>query len=608
MTQYKSFSSRALVGALLCCLAIPLPAVAQGGYTVISNLVFGSYSDTNGVTQPLMLDLLSPVGTTGALPTVVYVFAGAWRQGERQDVYSSAAVGLCDHGFAVASPDYRLDSRTPPYTNCWPVQLHDLKGAVRWLRANAATYNLDPNRIGAIGGSSGGHLSAMLGVAGDVPSVTIGGTTIDLRGGIGGNYEFSESVMAVCDTSGPSEMLLWDRWPVWVGIDAVSSPVGTLFGAPVQTVPEYASTADPGLYARRNLPPFLLFHGTVDDMVPFNQSELFYDALIRAGAKVTFYPVAGGGHGDAAHFNVPNVTNVVYRFFDRIMKNATSNPLPVPSFTATPWGSSPLTVTFDGSASQAGSGSNLLYAWSYGDNAGEGYPGSPTPRTHTYRYSGTYRATLCIVNSNYEVASTSKLVNVKSAVNSGTAPQITLTAPSPGAVALAPGAVYLRASVTPGSTPASNVDFLVNGQYRGTDIMTPFGLAIGELATGTYTLAARVMDANGLVTTSAPVSLSVLDGTPVPSFRNVSGTNYFTVQFMRIPAATNLSYAVDVSSDLTQDWQPGLRYCAGADVTSSPYAVQISRSGTGIETIVVGDNTLPANADRRFIRVKVTIP
>src|SRR5207237_10124027 len=160
--------------------------------------------------------------------------------------------------YVVASINYRL---TPKYR--WPAQIEDTKCAVRYLRANAARYNVNPDRIAIWGSSAGGHLAALAGLAG--PSAGLEGT---------GGYEgVSSSVIAVIDMSGPTDFTA----PPEPGID--TSPVVALLGKPLDSAGDLLSRASPVTYVTKDAPPFLIMHGDKDQVVPFSQSQILYDKL-----------------------------------------------------------------------------------------------------------------------------------------------------------------------------------------------------------------------------------------------------------------------------------------------------------------------------------------
>lgn len=278
-----------------------------------SGLTYATYQDSSGATKELKLELLVPSSATPAapVPVVLWIHGGGWFNGSRLPIPSSVSA-LCSRGYAVASLDYRLTG-----TAIWPAQIQDCKGAVRWLRAQAGTYNLDPDRFAAWGTSAGAHLASMLGVTGDERTVTMGNATVNLEGAtggnIGGNAGLSSRVQAVVSWYGHGDLLQMSFYPTTQDHDAGGSPESRLVGNWIQKVPERTATASPVTFASADDPPFLVMHGTIDDIVPFNQSELLVDALRRNGVRVTWVPVPNAGHGGNS-FNTTANYQTVYDF------------------------------------------------------------------------------------------------------------------------------------------------------------------------------------------------------------------------------------------------------------------------------------------------------
>ena len=592
-----------LLLAATALLAVFAPAARAQNYTTVSNLVFGAYLDTNGGSQSLKLDLYLPTNAPAPMPVVVWIFGGGWMGGSRSlaTAQSAGILGLCSRGYAVAAIDYRLSGVAQ-----WPAQLHDVKGAIRWLRAQAGVYQFDPNHLGVWGASSGAHLAEMLGLA-TAPSATVGNTTVNLKGNIGGNLDQSDAVQAVCDWFGPADLLRMNSYFTanLTNDDIATSPQSLLIGAPIQTVPELTATANPLTYIHAGCPPFLIIHGTADGTVTFNQSELFNDALTRVGADVTFLPNFGADHNAPfSSWYTANITNAVYRFFDRTLKGITTNALPVAAMNVSSTnGTSPFTVNFYATNSFDPDGSISLYAWSFGDDS---VAGNFSTTTHTYTSAGIYTAILCVRDNAYGLRSTTRTITVNQALHlPNTPPQISLTSPTTNSVQLAPGAIYLQASVTPGSSSITNVQFAVDGVVLGQDFNSPYGLAAGNLSAGHHTAQARVTDVNGLATNSTLIGFEVFTNTFTPLVVNVSGTNFFAVQFNRVPAATNLTHTVDASTDLV-NWNSGSSYAFSGSVTNSAVTAQFSRTGTNVETVTVRD-VLPLNGTaKNFLRVRVT--
>jgi acetyl esterase/lipase len=210
-------------------------------------------------------------------------------------------------GFIVASINYRLSLQAP-----FPAQIHDCKGAVRWLRAHATEYGIDPTRIGVFGASAGGHLVALLGTsAGDAA----------LEGIVGGNLDQSSAVQAVCDWFGPTDMSrLREELP---SDNAFAqhpefSPVAGLFGGIANATPKRVQQANPIAYVDKSDPPFLIMHGDHDKLVPMAQSELLADALKRAGVPCDFKIVKNAGHGQG----FAGQRGVVRDFFVHTLRDA----------------------------------------------------------------------------------------------------------------------------------------------------------------------------------------------------------------------------------------------------------------------------------------------
>ncbi|QDU36959.1 Carboxylesterase NlhH [Maioricimonas rarisocia] len=244
--------------------------------------------------EPLRLDLYRPKQTEGRLPVVMWVHGGGWKQGSKE---RCPAVYLAQHGFAVASIQYRLTDRAQ-----WPAQIDDCRAAVRWLRSHADEYGLDGERIGAWGGSAGGHLVALLGTL-DTPA----------------DEAVSSRVQAVCDWYGPSDLLTMPPNVVSEkrSREQVAASNGAkLLGSPVPDVPELARQASALYQVSSDDPPFLIMHGEKDPGVPLEQSERLHDRLTQAGVSSTLHVVPGAGHG-GKEFRTSAVRAVVRKFFEQ---------------------------------------------------------------------------------------------------------------------------------------------------------------------------------------------------------------------------------------------------------------------------------------------------
>lgn len=266
---------------------------SQGDIDIHKDLVYGS---EHQVRQSL--DLYVPKDAKAPLPLVVWIHGGAWMAGDKN---WNPATPLLNEGFAVASINYRLSQIAT-----FPAQIHDCKAAIRYLRANADTYHIDPNSIGVWGASAGGHLVALLGV-------TNGNK--ELEGAVGDYLKTSSDVQAVCDWFGPSDMLTMS-----IGkrqFEQGKDPELLLLGGPLSEKRELAELASPVTHVTKDAPPFLIMHGDQDNLVPIQQSRLLNDKLKAAGADSTLIVMEGKGHGFG---NDPSVLEPVIKFFNRTLK------------------------------------------------------------------------------------------------------------------------------------------------------------------------------------------------------------------------------------------------------------------------------------------------
>ena len=198
-------------------------------------------------------------------------------------------------GYAVASIDYRLAPE-----HIWPAQIEDAKAAVRWLRANAARFRLDSERIGVFGASAGGHIGAILGTSGGVAA---------LEGVELGNAQFSSRVKVVVDLYGPTDLLQIESQKLpCIPLDgnAPNMPPSLLMGCPIQECKEKTRTANPITYVTPDDPPFLILHGMLDCLVPYKQSVILHEALAAQNVSSRLELIPTGQHGgrafDSAHY------------------------------------------------------------------------------------------------------------------------------------------------------------------------------------------------------------------------------------------------------------------------------------------------------------------
>ena len=252
---------------------LPPPAMSAGGIRLLPGVAYAAIS---GI-RPLELDLYLPADASQPAPVVVFLHGGGWRLGSRRSAgpaYTAASPSpferLAQRGIAVASVDYRLTGEAR-----WPIQLHDAKAAVRWLRARAGELGIDGQRVAAWGESAGGHLAALLGL-----------TSPDLGGDIGVRGP-STAVGPVVAWYPPTDLV---NFASDAGTDPMAADTreAQLLGAPVAAVPELAAQASPVSHVRPGAPAFLLLHGRADRMIPCTQSERLRDRLREAGNPVEF--------------------------------------------------------------------------------------------------------------------------------------------------------------------------------------------------------------------------------------------------------------------------------------------------------------------------------
>lgn len=240
-----------------------------------------------------LLDIYLPAKGTPPYPVIVTIAGSAFFSDSSKHWAFDIGKPLLKHGFAIVAVNHR-SSRDAIF----PAQINDIKGVVRFLRANAQKYNLDTNFVGITGTSSGGHLSAMMGNSGGVTNYTVGDKTINIEGDVGGNSEMSSRVDAVVDWFGPTTFQIMDSCGSTMVHDAPDSPESVLIGGPIQENDELCALADPITYIDKNDPPFLIIHGDADPLVPHCQSVMLHKVLMNKGVKSEMISVPGGGHGN----------------------------------------------------------------------------------------------------------------------------------------------------------------------------------------------------------------------------------------------------------------------------------------------------------------------
>jgi len=241
------------------------------------------YGEADGT--PLLLNVVCPYPMpTTPRPAVVWVHGGGWSAGDRWDGHNDCFCPLlAQHGFFTVTIEYRLMPQAR-----FPAQLHDVKAAIRWLRANTATFPIDPDRIGIWGFSAGACLAALAGLTGDVPALE----------GNCGSPSYSSRVQAVAVGAAPADFLDYRSG------DLREFLIDFLGGTPDERV-ELWQCASPIYHVDGNAPPFLIAHGTRDELIPIAQAERLATALTAADVTVEFIVIEGVYHNWTTQLEVP---------------------------------------------------------------------------------------------------------------------------------------------------------------------------------------------------------------------------------------------------------------------------------------------------------------
>jgi len=267
---------------------------------LIPNIVYSAKGN-----DPIKLNLLvyrNPMdalfnreGNKEVYPLIIYLQGCGWGWSE-QDIFAfiPQLSEFAKSGFVVASVQYRLSSEA-----IFPAQLEDVKDAIHFLKTNASNYNIDPHKVGLWGDSSGAHLALLAGLE----ALGTEGNPCD--------------VQAVVDWFGPTELLSMSKYPSLFDHDSPRSPESKLVGGAIQENKSRARAASPIEYVRPGAPPILIMHGDADDVVPYEQSVEFFQALRQAGNHASMYRIKGAGHNA---FTQQQTMDVVKAFFNAHLK------------------------------------------------------------------------------------------------------------------------------------------------------------------------------------------------------------------------------------------------------------------------------------------------
>lgn len=231
--------------------------------------------------KDLLLDIYFKKTSLKEVPLIIWIHGGGWRRGDKLDDITWF-VPFVEKGYVVASINYRLSDESP-----FPAQIYDVKSAIRWLKAHAQEYKINPHKIAIMGISAGGHLASLAGVTGEYTQ---------LEGKVGGNLNFSSNVQAVIDIYGPINIKSYYEV---LGKACIAKNCTHYFlncNAKAPNCLSKAYTATPQSYITQNDPPFLIIHGDDDKIIPLEESEKFYKALKDKKVFAKLLIAEGIGH------------------------------------------------------------------------------------------------------------------------------------------------------------------------------------------------------------------------------------------------------------------------------------------------------------------------
>lgn len=281
---------------LLLLLVLPLMSLGQGNKKEHKDII---YAEVQGRT--LTLDLYLPTSTSAPY-LIVWVHGGAWHSGSK----ASPPLSFISSGYALASIDYRLSVDAK-----FPAQIHDIKAAIRYLRANAIKHGYRSDKIVIAGSSAGAHLAALVGVTNNDKK---------MEGELGDFTQTSSSVQAIVDYFGPTNFLTILKQSTPHGVSVRGPAMALLLGKTAENAPELATMASPVLQVDASDPPLLIFHGDQDIQVPINQSHELAGAYKRNGLKVHLEVVYGAGHSDTPYYET-QYQSIAEKFLSDVLKS-----------------------------------------------------------------------------------------------------------------------------------------------------------------------------------------------------------------------------------------------------------------------------------------------
>lgn len=292
-----------MAGRLLTRACVLIFCIFSGSYSIAERIepkakdvVYAEVAD-----RKLSLDLYMPPDKQNPY-LIVWVHGGAWHSGSKE----SPPLGLLSAGYAIASVAYRLSVEAR-----FPAMIHDIKAAIRFLRANAKKFGFRGDKIIIWGSSAGGHLAALVGTTNNDK---------ELEGNLGDHLDQSSSVQAVVDFYGPTNFLTILSQSTSHGVSVRAPALALLLGSPVKMVPDLARKASPVYQVDASDPPLLIMHGDQDNQVPVNQSLELHGAYQQKELKVQLEIVHGAGHSDDTYFE-PKNQRIIELFLSKALTN-----------------------------------------------------------------------------------------------------------------------------------------------------------------------------------------------------------------------------------------------------------------------------------------------
>ncbi|WP_409271615.1 alpha/beta hydrolase fold domain-containing protein [Neobacillus sp. SCS-31] len=256
----------------------------------IVDIVYGQTAE-----RELKLDIIKPVASEELFPAIIYVHGGGWMAGDKRKVGGEWNASFSKYGFVCININFRLSGEA-----IFPAPLLDVKEAIRWVKLNAKNYNIDENKVGIWGHSSGGHLATLAALSADHPEFASKGQVI------------SEKVNAVATLAGPVDLLAMGGWH-----NNPNSPESKFLGGSVQDQSERAKLANPTHYINGHTPPVLIIQGDYDEICPVQQSQLLHKHLPNS----SYLEIKGADHDFVGGvLTLDDVLSIVRSFFERNLK------------------------------------------------------------------------------------------------------------------------------------------------------------------------------------------------------------------------------------------------------------------------------------------------